>query len=50
MVETVLEINGLYKSYDDFCIQDVNLTLEKVTLTGFIGPNGNGKTTTIKCI
>ena len=50
MMETVLEINGLYKSYDDFCLQDVNLTLEKGTLTGFIGPNGNGKTTTIKCI
>jgi ABC-2 type transport system ATP-binding protein len=26
------------------------MSLEKGTLTGFIGPNGSGKTTTIKCI
>lgn len=50
MMETVLEINGLYKSYGDFCLQDINMSLEKGTLTGFIGPNGTGKTTTIKCI
>ncbi len=28
----------------------INMSLEKGTLTGFIGPNGTGKTTTIKCI
>lgn len=49
-METVLEIRNLYKNYEDFCLQDVNMSLEKGTLTGFIGPNGTGKTTTIKCI
>lgn len=49
-METVLEISSLYKNYEDFCLQDVNMSLEKGTLTGFIGPNGTGKTTTIKCI
>lgn len=49
-METVLEISNLYKNYEDFCLQDVNMSLEKGTLTGFIGPNGTGKTTTIKCI
>lgn len=49
-METVLEISSLYKNYEDFCLQDVNMSLEKGTLTGFVGPNGTGKTTTIKCI
>ena len=49
-METVLEISNLYKNYEDFCLQDVNMSLEKGTLTGFIGPNGTGKTSTIKCI
>ena len=49
-METVLEINNLYKSYGDFRLQDVNIALKKGTLTGFAGPNGSGKTTTIKCI
>lgn len=46
----VLEINNLYKRYDDFSLRDINMSLEKGTLTGFIGPNGAGKTTTIKSI
>ncbi len=50
MMKTVLEINSLYKNYGDFYLQDVNMLLKKGTLTGFIGPNGSGKTTTIKCI
>lgn len=49
-MERVLDITGLYKSYGNFCLQDVNISLEKGTLTGFIGSNGAGKTTTIKCI
>lgn len=49
-LDMVLEINNLYKRYDDFSLRDINMSLEKGTLTGFIGPNGAGKTTTIKSI
>ena len=45
-----IEIRGLCKSYGDFALQDVNLTLPGGTIMGLIGENGAGKTTTIKCI
>jgi len=50
MMETVLEIRNLCKSYGDFHLRNIHMSLEKGTLTGFVGPNGAGKTTTIKCI
>ena len=31
-------------------VSDVNLTVTQGTLHGFLGPNGSGKTTTMKCI
>lgn len=46
-----LEVKSLSKSYGSFPgVWDVNLTVEKGTLHGFLGPNGSGKTTTMKCI
>ena len=45
-----IEIRGLCKSYGDFALRDVNLTLPGGTIMGLIGENGAGKTTTIKCI
>ena len=45
-----IEIKGLCKSYPDFSLQDVDLTLPGGTIMGLIGENGAGKTTTIKCI
>jgi ABC-2 type transport system ATP-binding protein len=39
------------KSYGAFPgIWDVNLAVRKGTIHGFLGPNGSGKTTTIKCV
>jgi len=45
-----IEIKGLCKSYGDFSLQNINLTLPGGSILGLIGENGAGKTTTIKCI
>jgi ABC-2 type transport system ATP-binding protein len=45
-----IEISGLCKTYGDFSLRDVTLTLPSGTILGLIGENGAGKTTTIKCI
>jgi len=46
-----LEVRNLVKSYGAVPgVWDVNLTVRRGTLHGFLGPNGSGKTTTIKCI
>lgn len=46
---SVLEVNGLKKSYGEFSL-DVSFSLESGKVTGFIGRNGAGKTTTIKSL
>ena len=45
-----IEIKGLCKSYGDFALNNINLTLPGGSILGLIGENGAGKTTTIKCI
>ena len=45
-----IEIKGLYKSYGDFALKNIALTLPGGSILGLIGENGAGKTTTIKCI
>ena len=45
-----IEIKGLCKSYGDFALKDVDLTLPGGSILGLIGENGAGKTTVIKCI
>jgi len=45
-----IEIRGLCKSYGDFALKDISLTLPGGSILGLIGENGAGKTTTIKCI
>jgi len=49
-MENALEIKELSKSYPDFKLDQVSLSLGKGYVMGFIGPNGAGKTTTIKLI
>lgn len=46
----ILEIHGLRKEFKDFTLKDISLRLERGYVMGFIGPNGSGKTTTIKLI
>ena len=45
-----IEVQGLRKSYGDFSLRDINLTVPGGAIMGLIGENGAGKTTTIKCI
>ena len=45
-----LEVNNLSKSFDNFELQNINFILPKGYIMGLIGPNGSGKTTTIKLI
>ncbi|MBJ8030703.1 MULTISPECIES: ABC transporter ATP-binding protein [Bacillus] len=49
-MNAVLEVNKLNKTYDSFSLKDVTFSLNKDCITGFIGTNGSGKTTTIKAI
>ena len=45
-----IEIKGLCKSYGNFSLKNIDLTLPGGSILGLIGENGAGKTTTIKCI
>lgn len=45
-----LEVRGLTKNYGDFVLKDVSFSLPHGYIMGFIGQNGAGKSTTIKCI
>ncbi|MEC1261479.1 ABC transporter ATP-binding protein [Bacillus swezeyi] len=49
-MNSILEVKNLNKAYDDFSLKDVTFSLNKGCITGFIGVNGSGKTTTIKAI
>jgi len=47
----LIEVEGLTKRYGDFlAIQDVSFTVEKGQVLGFLGPNGSGKTTTMRIL
>lgn len=45
-----IKITDLQKNYKDFSLNIKNLNVPTGYITGFIGPNGSGKTTTIKSI
>ena len=49
-MENILEVKGLNKSYQHFSLQDVSFSLPEGCITGFIGINGAGKTSTLKSI
>ena len=44
-----LEVAGLKKNYAGFSL-NVSFALEEGKITGFIGRNGAGKTSILKCI
>lgn len=46
----MLEIKNLSKSFKKFKLEDISFKLDPGYIMGFIGPNGSGKTTTIKLI
>ena len=50
MEENILEIRHLTKDYGAFRLEDVSFSLPRGVITGLIGENGAGKSTTINCI
>lgn len=46
----VLEVDGLVKNYPLFKLNNISFSIEKGKITGFIGRNGAGKSTTLKSI
>ncbi|HEY9059997.1 MAG TPA: ABC transporter ATP-binding protein [Pseudobacteroides sp.] len=49
-MSNILEIGNLNASFGDFSIKNVSFVIPQGYIMGFIGPNGSGKTTTIKLI
>lgn len=47
---SVLEVKNLCKKYPAFELKNVSFSLEKGKITGFIGRNGAGKSTTLKSL
>lgn len=47
---SVLEVKNLNKNYPAFSLKDVGFSLEKGKITGFIGRNGAGKSTTLNSL
>lgn len=51
MIKNVIEIKDVCKKYDGCLVVDhINMCVEEGDIYGLIGPNGSGKTTTIKMI
>ena len=49
-MDSFLEVSNLSKSFPNFQLQNISFSLPKGYIMGLIGPNGSGKTTTIKLI
>lgn len=49
-MEGVLSVKGLTKRYPGFVLDGVSFDLRPGAITGFIGRNGAGKSTTFKCL
>jgi ABC-2 type transport system ATP-binding protein len=46
-----IEVNGLTKKFGDFtAVNGINFQIKKGEIFGFLGPNGSGKTTTIRML
>jgi ABC-2 type transport system ATP-binding protein len=49
--EPAIEVNGLSKHYGDLrAVDSISFTIPRGVICGFIGPNGSGKTTTIRML
>ncbi|PEE35123.1 ABC transporter ATP-binding protein [Bacillus pseudomycoides] len=49
-MENIVELKNISKTYKEFSLKNVSFNIKKGFVTGFIGANGAGKSTTIKLI
>lgn len=50
-MENIIEMKNVTKSFDDkIAVKDMNISVKKGEIFGFLGPSGSGKTTTIKML
>ena len=50
-LQTMIEVEGLTKLYGDFvAIANLNFSVKKGEIVGLLGPNGSGKTTTMRIL
>ena len=49
-METVIEFSNVTKAFKGFAVKNLSFKVEKGFVTGFVGANGAGKSTTIKLI
>lgn len=50
-MESIIEFKNVTKKYDDkTAIEDISFTVSKGDIFGYLGPNGSGKTTSIRLI
>ncbi|MEK4251363.1 ABC transporter ATP-binding protein [Paenibacillus sp. FSL W7-1287] len=49
-MENVIELKQVHKSFPNFQVKDLSFSVKKGFVTGFIGGNGVGKSTTIKML
>lgn len=45
-----IELRGVSYRVGDFALEDVSLTVPRGSVYGFLGPNGSGKTTTMRIV
>jgi ABC-2 type transport system ATP-binding protein len=49
--DVVIDVNGLTKSFGGrVVVRDLSMQVRRGTIFGFLGPNGSGKTTTIRML
>src|SRR5262249_22416622 len=49
--DIVIDVNGLTKSFDGrVVVRNLSMQVKRGTIYGFLGPNGSGKTTTIRML
>lgn len=50
MMTDSIVVDGVCKSFGDFHLENINMTLPRGCIVGMVGNNGAGKTTLMKCI
>jgi len=49
-MDTAFVLRGLEKRYRGFQLGPLDLEVPTGSVVGFVGPNGSGKTTTLRCM